>query len=79
VWLGASLVLTAGCVAGLALGGVAAWLIGHFVQQRTGLALAVAIGLPEVISIVGLIVVVSLLALLPASVSFRAPVGDALR
>ena len=79
VWLGASLVLTAGCVAGLALGGVAAWLIGYFVQQRTGLALAVAIGLPEVISIVGLIVVVSLMALLPATVSFRAPVGDVLR
>jgi putative ABC transport system permease protein len=79
VWLGASLLLMAGCVAGLALGGVAAWLVGYLVQQRTGLALAVAIGPPEVLNTVGLIVVASLMALLPAVASFRAPVGDALR
>jgi putative ABC transport system permease protein len=79
VWLGAALVLTAGCVAGLLLGGMAAWLVGYLVQQRTGLALAVAIGAPEVLNTVSLVVVASLMALLPAIASFRAPVGDALR
>jgi putative ABC transport system permease protein len=72
-------VLTAGCVAGLLLGGMAAWLVGYVVQQRTGLALAVAIGAPEVLNTVSLVVVASLMALLPAIASFRAPVGDALR
>jgi putative ABC transport system permease protein len=76
VWLGAALVLSAGCVAGLVLGGMAAWLVGYLVQQRTGLALAVAIGPPEVLNTVGLMVVASLMALLPAIASFRAPVGD---
>jgi putative ABC transport system permease protein len=79
VWLGASLILVAGCMAGLALGGLAAWLVGRLVQQRTGLTLAVAIGQPEVVNIAGLIVVASLMALLPAIASFRAPVGDGLR
>jgi putative ABC transport system permease protein len=79
VWLGAALMLTAGCVAGLALGGFAAWLVGYLVQQRTGLALAVEIGPPELLNTVGLIAVASLMALLPAIASFRAPVGDALR
>ena len=79
VWLGAALILAVGCVLGLVLGGVAAWLVGHVVEQRTGLVLAVGIGLPEVLAVLGLIAVGSLMALLPAVASFRTPVGDSLR
>lgn len=79
VWLGASLILVAGCVAGLALGGLAAWLVAHFVEQRTGLALALGLGAPELLNVLGLIAIGSLMALLPAIASFRTPVGDVLR
>jgi putative ABC transport system permease protein len=79
VWLGAALILAAGCLLGLVLGGLAAWLVGHLVEQRTGLVLAVGIGLPEILAVLGLVVVGSLMALLPAIASFRTPVGDSLR
>jgi putative ABC transport system permease protein len=79
VWLGAALILSAGCLLGLVLGGLAAWLVSHLVEQRTGLVLAVGIGLPEILAVLGLIVVGSLMALLPAVASFRTPVGDSLR
>jgi putative ABC transport system permease protein len=79
VWLGAALILVAGCLSGLVLGGLAAWLVGQLVEQRTGLVLAVGLGLPEVLGVLGLIVVGSLMALLPAVASFRTPVGDSLR
>ncbi len=76
VWLGAALILAAGCLSGLVLGGLAAWLVGHLVEQRTGLVLAVGIGWPEVLGVLGLVVIGSLMALLPAVASFRTPVGD---
>jgi putative ABC transport system permease protein len=79
VWLGAALLLVAGCLAGLVLGGFAAWLVGQLVEQRTGLVVTVGLGLPEVLGVLGLIVVGSLMALLPAIASFRTPVGDSLR
>jgi putative ABC transport system permease protein len=79
VWLGATLILVAGCLAGLVLGGLAAWLVAHLVEQRTGLALVVAIGVPELLDILGLIAIGSVMALLPALAGFRTPVGDALR
>ena len=79
VWLGAALILATGCLLGLAVGGLAAWLVGQLVEQRTGLVLAVGIGLPEILAVLGLIVVGSLMALLPAIASFRTPVGDSLR
>ena len=44
VWLGASFILLAGCLAGLALGGLASWLIAYVVEQRTGLALPLGLG-----------------------------------
>jgi putative ABC transport system permease protein len=79
VWLGAALLLAMGCLAGLILGGLAAWLVGHLVEQRTGLVLATGLGWNEVLGVAALIVVGSLMALLPAIASFRTPVGDSLR
>jgi putative ABC transport system permease protein len=79
VWLGAALILAVGCVLGLLFGGLAAWLAGLILEQRTGLVVPVAFGLPEVLGVLGLIGVGSLLALLPAVASFRTPVGDSLR
>jgi putative ABC transport system permease protein len=79
VWLGAALVLTAGCVLGLAFGGLAAWLAGRLVEQQTGLALATGVGWGELAGVLGLIAVASLLALLPALASFRQPIDQALR
>ena len=79
VWLGAALILTAGCVMGLGLGIGAAWLVGRMVEYRTGLSVAVGLGWPEVLSVLGLIGAGSLLALLPALASFRVPVDQSLR
>jgi putative ABC transport system permease protein len=79
VWLGAALVLAAGCLLGLALGAVAAWLAGQLVEQRTGLALTGGLGWPEVLGVLGLVGVGSLLALLPALASFRGPIDQSLR
>src|SRR5262249_3758008 len=79
VWLGAALILTAGCVVGLAFGTAAAWLAGRLVEHQTGLALAVGLGWPELLAVGGLIGTGSLLALVPALASFRVPVDQALR
>ena len=78
-WLGASLILAAGALAGLALGGLAAWLVALAIEQRTGLVLAVSLGLPEIRNVLGLIAIGSVMALLPALASFRTPVSDLLR
>ena len=79
VWLGAALILAAGCVLGLGLGAGAAWLAGRLVEHRTGLSLAVGLGWPELLSVLGLIGAGSLLALVPALASFRIPVDASLR
>ena len=79
VWLGAALVLAAGCLMGLAFGGIAAWLAGRLVEQKTGLVLAAGVGWTEVFGVLGLIAVGSLVALLPAVASFRQPVDPSLR
>lgn len=79
VWLGAALVLAAGCLLGLALGSAAAWIAGRLVEQQTGLDLAVGVGWPEVLGVLALVAVGSLLALLPALATFRAPVDQSLR
>ena len=79
VWLGAALILAAGCVLGLGLGAGAAWLAGRLVEHRTGLSLAVGLGWPELLSVLGLIGAGSLLALVPALASFRIPVDESLR
>ena len=79
VWLGGAFLLGIGCLGGLVLGGLAAWGVGRLVEQRTGLALPLELGPTEWLGVLGLIVVGSLLALLPALASFRRPVGDTLR
>jgi putative ABC transport system permease protein len=79
VWLGAALVLAAGCLLGLALGSVASWLAAELVEQRTGLAVTVGVGWREVLGVLALVAVGSLLALLPALASFRGPIDRSLR
>ncbi len=79
VWLGAALILAAGCLLGLGLGTGAAWLAGRLVEHRTGLSLAVGLGWPEVVSVLSLIGAASLLALVPALASFRVPIDQSLR
>jgi putative ABC transport system permease protein len=79
VWLGAALLLAAGCLLGLGLGAGASWLAGRLLEQRTGLALAVGLGWPEILGVLGLIAAGSLLALVPALASFRVPVDQSLR
>jgi len=79
VWLGAAFILLAGCLAGLALGGLASWLVASVVEQRTGLALPLGLGVPELLNVLGLMAIGSLMALLPAIASFRTPVGEILR
>lgn len=79
VWLGAALILVAGALFGLALGGLAAWLVAALVEQRTGLVVAVSLGLPEILNVLGLIAIASVMALLPALATFRTPVSDLLR
>lgn len=79
VWLGAALILAAGCVVGLGLGAGAAWTAGRLIEHRTGLSVAVGLGWPEILSVIGLIGAGSLLALVPALASFRIPVDQTLR
>jgi putative ABC transport system permease protein len=79
VWLGAALVLTAGCLLGLAFGGLVAWLVGQLVEHKTGLALAAGLGWTEVLGVLALIAVGSLLALVPAVASLRQPIDQSLR
>ena len=79
VWLGAMVLLLAGCIGGLALGGFVASLASLLIEARTGLAVAVSIGWAELGNVLLLVTVGSLLSLVPAMASFRTPVGDALR
>jgi putative ABC transport system permease protein len=79
VWLGATLVLLSGCLAGLGLGALAAQLFAHIVEGRTGLALAVGVGWGEVVNTILLVVVGGVLALVPAIAGMRTPVEEALR
>jgi putative ABC transport system permease protein len=79
VWLGSALLLAAGCLLGMALGGLAAWLAGLLIEQRTGLVLGLGLGWPEVWGVLTLIGAGSALALLPALSSFRTSVDRSLR
>lgn len=79
VWLGAALILTMGCLAGLGLGWVLTWGLSSLVEARTGLRLVPAIGWSDVSFVLLLVAIGSLLALLPALASYRTPVSTALR
>jgi putative ABC transport system permease protein len=79
VWLGAALLLTLGCLAGLGLGWCATWALSSLVEARTGLHLAAAIGAADFGFVALLIGVGSALALVPALASYRVPVAASLR
>lgn len=79
VWLHVMAMIVAGALAGLALGWVAAALLGHLVELRTGLAVGVALGGDEFAMVGALVALGCLLAVLPAIVSYRQPVAAGLR
>lgn len=78
-WIGTIVLIAAGCVAGLVLGVIATHAISGLVAARTGLSLSPAIGLGELAQAGLLCVVGSLLALLPAAISYRSPIIQGLR
>lgn len=78
-WLGAALLIAAGCVLGLALGLAATHVVSELVAARTGLALAPSVGIGELSQAALLCLVGSVLAALPALASYRAPVLSGLR
>jgi putative ABC transport system permease protein len=79
VWLGATVVLVAGALLGLGLGALAANGVAYLVESRTGLALTIGVGWPELANTAALVLVGGALALVPAIAGLRAPVDDALR
>jgi putative ABC transport system permease protein len=79
VWLGASIILVAGCLAGLGLGALASDTVSRLVESRTGLVVAAGIGWPEILNTFGLVLAGGVMALAPAFASLRMPVDEALR
>ncbi|MGO4170598.1 FtsX-like permease family protein [Bosea sp. TAF32] len=78
-WIGTIVLIAAGCLIGLLLGVIATHAISGLVAARTGLSLSPAIGLGELAQAGLLCVVGSLLALLPAAISYRSPIIQDLR
>lgn len=79
VWLEAAILLAAGCALGLLLGWGAASVVSRAIEAETGLHLAFSPGMPDMLFVAGLIALGSLLALVPAALTYRLPVSDALR
>ena len=78
-WIGTIVLIAAGCLVGLALGVAAIHAISGLVAARTGLSLSPAIGAGELAQAGLLCLVGSLLALLPAAISYRSPIIGGLR
>lgn len=78
-WIGTIVLIFAGCVAGLLLGVVGTHAISGIVSARTGLSLSPALGAGELAQAALLCLLGSLLALLPAVISYRSPIVTALR
>ena len=68
-----------GALAGLALGAVATRLVSTVFTTRTGIALPTALSSSEFLLVGGLVLIGSLLAALPAWITYRRPVLDNLR
>lgn len=79
VWLGAALLIGAGCFVGLGLGWVVAVVIARLVESRTGIALMFQPAWSDLWMVAGLFELGGLVALAPALVAYRAPPGAALR
>ena len=79
VWLSGAVILAAGCVGALAVGGIATAIVARLVEARTGLHLAVAIETADLAAVAGLIALASIMALAPAVAALRIPVAQILR
>jgi putative ABC transport system permease protein len=79
VWLGMAMLIGAGCLAGLATGAVLTALLSDVVVARTGLRLTFAIEGQEIAFVGALFLIGSAITLVPALLSYRAPVASALR
>jgi putative ABC transport system permease protein len=79
VWLSGAVILAAGCVGAVAVGGVATAIVAQAVEARTGLHLAVTIGMADLAVVAGLIAVASVMALGPAVAALRIAVAQILR
>ncbi len=74
VWLGMALLIGAGCLAGLAVGAVFTKAVSGLVEAQTGLRLAFALESREMLQVLLLFAIGSVVSLLPALMSYRAPV-----
>lgn len=79
VWLNVSLLIATGAALGLGLGWAAAYALSTVFSDRTGVALPVALGLPELGLAAGLGAVGLILATIPAALLYRQPIAAALR
>ncbi len=79
VWLMVSGVLLAGCVLGLALGCIMASAASSFIQEETGVALAVSLSSGECLSALASALCGCLASLLPAWFACRKTAGEILR
>ncbi|MGP0088970.1 MAG: FtsX-like permease family protein [Xanthobacteraceae bacterium] len=79
VWLGAAVLITIGCLFGLAGGWLLTAALSSILETRTGLHLAFVFDRSDLVLIAGLIGAGSALALLPALLTYRTPVAEGLR
>ncbi|HEX2527571.1 MAG TPA: ABC transporter permease [Geminicoccus sp.] len=79
IWLSVALMLTGGALLGLLVGWASAFAVSALFEQRTSIALPVALGLPELWLVAGIVVIGLVLAILPAALAYRSRVADALR
>jgi putative ABC transport system permease protein len=78
-WIGTIVLIAAGCLAGLLLGVIATYAISGLVSARTGLSLSPSLGWGELAQAGLLCLVGSLLASLPAVLSYRTSIIAGLR
>jgi putative ABC transport system permease protein len=79
VWIGAALLVGAGCVVGLGLGWAVAVVVARLVEARTGVALVFQPAWSDLWLVASLFGLGGLVALAPALIAYRAPPGAALR
>jgi putative ABC transport system permease protein len=73
------MLIGAGCLAGLAGGAVLTKVVAGVIEAQTGLRLVLSLEAPEFIHAGLLFLVGSAITLVPALMSYRAPVLDGLR
>lgn len=79
VWLGAAALILSGGAIGLALGWGGAVAVSALIQSRTGLSLAFRPEWTDAWLVLGLVTLGTILAAIPALLSYRQPVDAALR